>query len=314
MGRRPAASFSPVTWRDGIHLTGSPLWCDARRRRDVCFVSSAERVGRAGHGQVIGTPITTSLLSNTGGDLAVPLRQRFTLGTSRLELIPSGRGYGAAALHVDLAGRTVLYAGPVRTVSGGASEPAEVRVADAVVVAAPFGEAHQVFPPLAELVVAIAAWCRARIAEGHRPILAVDTALDGLEVATLLAAAEVRVSGGKALRDAVERLPATLGIADVHTTGKDRVLVALDSDRRPANAPSALVAGRAIDGHAGHAVGFAWSHAADRTQLLAWIEATRAKDVFVTGACAEAIVARLGPRARVLGPPQQMALFPREAS
>jgi hypothetical protein len=41
----------------------------------------------------------------------VPLRQRFTLGTLRLELIPTGRMLGAAALHVDLGGRSVLYAG-----------------------------------------------------------------------------------------------------------------------------------------------------------------------------------------------------------
>ncbi|MBA3540561.1 MAG: hypothetical protein H0T79_13205, partial [Deltaproteobacteria bacterium] len=109
----------PVTWRDGVHLTGSPIWCDARRRRDVCFVSSSERVGRTGHGQLIGTPLALTLLGATEpGHLAVPLRQRFTLGTSRLELIPSGRGLGAAALHVDLTGRTVLYAGPIRTVSG----------------------------------------------------------------------------------------------------------------------------------------------------------------------------------------------------
>ena len=108
MARRPrAASIAPVTWRDGVHLTGTPIWCDARRRRDICFVSSADRVGRTGHGQLIGSPTTLALLSAKGdGHLAVPLRQRFTLGTLRLELIPSGRGLGAAALHVDAVGRT----------------------------------------------------------------------------------------------------------------------------------------------------------------------------------------------------------------
>jgi hypothetical protein len=46
--------------------------------------------------------------------------------------------------------------------------------------------------------------------------------------------------------------------------------------------------------------------------LLAWIEATGAREMFVTGRSAEAIVAALGPRARVIGPPHQMSLFPRE--
>ena len=41
--RKTRAQVAPVTWRDGVHLTGTPIWCDARRRRDVCFVSSASR-------------------------------------------------------------------------------------------------------------------------------------------------------------------------------------------------------------------------------------------------------------------------------
>src|ERR1700710_2755068 len=110
------APSAPVSWRDGVHLTGTPIWCDARRRRDVCFLSAADRAGRTGHGQLIGTSITLALLgARDKGHLAVPLRQRFTLGTLRLELIPSGRGVGACALHADIVGRTVRYAGQHQT-------------------------------------------------------------------------------------------------------------------------------------------------------------------------------------------------------
>ena len=113
-----------------MHLTGTSIWCDASRRRDVCFVSSSDRVGALGHGQLIGTPITLALVApraqnGLAGHLAVPVRRPFTLGTLRLELIPSGRALGAAALHVDARGRTVLYAGPVRTTDS--REAAEVR-------------------------------------------------------------------------------------------------------------------------------------------------------------------------------------------
>ncbi|MBA3454766.1 MAG: hypothetical protein H0T42_16890, partial [Deltaproteobacteria bacterium] len=54
---------------------------------------------------------------------------------------------------------------------------------------------------------------------------------------------------------------------------------------------------------------FAWPFVASRTQLLAWIEQTRAREIFVTGACADPIAQTLGARARVIGPPRQMALF-----
>src|SRR5579859_7328899 len=96
--RRAKQQVASVTWRDGVHLTGTPIWCDARRRRDVCFVSSADRV-TAGHGQLIATPETLAIAkrrAREAGHLAVPLHRPFTLGTLRLELISSARGPGAA--------------------------------------------------------------------------------------------------------------------------------------------------------------------------------------------------------------------------
>ena len=384
-----------MTWRDGVHLTGTPIWCDARRRRDVCFLSSADRVGRTGHGQLIGTAITLALLDAAGtGHLAVPLRQRFTLGTVRLELIPSGRGLGGAALHADVAGRTVLYAGAVRTAAGGVGDAAELRACDAVVVAAPYGEPHHRFPPLAAAIAQTFDWTRDQLAAGRRPVLLVDTVLDGLEVASRLAAEGIAIAGSRALREAGQRiaelvpppqivdgdvaigrtvaprpvirdpraseprasepraseprasepraseprdgvvtlqfatgsqrlaLPATSGLPAIAAPGREpRAIVWLDADRahlarslgdRPA--ATALVSARALGGADGYDAGMAWAAAADRAQLLAWIEATSAREVFVTGACAEAIAGALGARARVIGPPQQMPLFPREAT
>ena len=306
-----------MTWRDGVHLTGTPIWCDARRRRDICFVSSADRIGRTGHGQLIGTPLTLALLGAHGqGHLAVPVRQRFTLGTHRLELIPSGRGLGAAALWVDIAGRTVLYAGPVRTFAGGAGDPAEVRTCDAVVVAAPYGEPHHQFPPLADVIAQTLEWTRAQLQTDRRPVLFVDTALDGLEVAIKLAAAGIAIAAARPIRDAALRAGEVMHLPAIGTPGKEpRAVIWLDADRLGltralADRPhaSALVSARALDRGPADAA-FAWASVADRVQLLAWIESTSARDVFLTGAGADAIASVLGPRAHVIGPPQQMALF-----
>jgi hypothetical protein len=74
-------------------------------------------------------------------------------------------------------------------------------------------------------------------------------------------------------------------------------------------ATTALVSYRAALGVPGYNAAFAWPFVAARKQLLEWIEQSRAKDIFVTGAAADALVGSLGPRARVLGPPTQMALF-----
>jgi hypothetical protein len=60
---------------------------------------------------------------------------------------------------------------------------------------------------------------------------------------------------------------------------------------------------------AGAERGIAWSNAADRDELLAFIEGANARRVFLTGRRADAIAAVLGARARVLAPPRQMRLF-----
>lgn len=319
MGRRPrAAPIAAVTWRDGVHLTGTPIWCDARRRRDITFVSSADRLGGSGHGQLIGTPLTLALLAAKGdGHLAVPLRQRFTLGTLRLELIPSGRGLGAAALHVDAAGRGTLYAGSVRTAAGGAGEAAEVRACDALVVGAPFGEAHHVFPRLPDVIEQACAWAAAELAAERRPVLFCDSVLDGLEIAIELAKRDLAIAAARPIRDAALRVNGRAQLPPMGTPGKEpRAVIWLDADHgglvkalAGKRFATALVSGRAVEGAEGYDAGFAWTNAADRKQLLAWIESAGAREVFVTGACADAIAEALGPRARVVGPPRQMALF-----
>ncbi|HVV84324.1 MAG TPA: hypothetical protein VHE35_14725, partial [Kofleriaceae bacterium] len=115
MRRRPRpAAPSCVSWRDGVHLAGTAIWCDARRARAICFASAADALERPGHGQLIATAETLALLGVAGdAHLPVPLGRSFTLGTVRLELAPSGHGRGGAALAAEVGGRRVFYAGAI---------------------------------------------------------------------------------------------------------------------------------------------------------------------------------------------------------
>lgn len=304
-----------------MHLTHTPIWCDAVRRRDVCFVSSADRIAKVGHGQLIGTPTTLAMVGlrqrdGFSGHLAVPVRRPFALGTLRLELIPSGRSLGTAALHVDARGKTALYAGPVRTgATASGWDAAEVRACDAVVVSAPVGEPHHAFAPLDDVAERLVSWLRRQLAADRVPVIVVDTALDALEVARRIDA-EVAVTGSAKVRAAAKRLGALESVTAVRAPGKfPAVLICVEGERGtlPTNAVQALVSARAIDNRGSFEEAFAWPFVAGREQLLAWIEQTRARRVFVTGACAETIVRALGDRAQLLGPPHQMPLFPREA-
>lgn len=320
MARRPRSAV--VTWREGVHITDTPVWCDARRRRDVCFVSAADRVGRVGHGQLIATPLTLALLGPrrataiaSEGHLGVPLRQRFALGALRLELISSGRGPGAAGLYLDIEGRRVLYMGAIRSDGGVPGvEPAELRACDAVVLDAPFGASELRFPPLAEVVAATVQWISEQLAAARTPVLLVDSVLDGLEISHAVRHHGIATVASRAIRDAEQRaLRAGFGShlsldrsargAIVWPAGDRASLARTLGERSHA---IARVSGQLGD-HSDH-LHFAWPSAADRSQLLDYAAATKAREVYVTGRCAESIVRALGDRGRLLAPPRQMAL------
>jgi hypothetical protein len=321
-GPRPAAA-SCVAWRDGIHLVGSSIWCDARRARAVCFASQAT-IGagqRPGHGQMIATAETLALLGAAGdAHLAVPLRRPFTLGTVRLELLASGHGRGGAGLSADVDGRRVVYTGAINPAGGGRGEPAELRPCDTLVVVAPWGAPHHRFPPPAEATRQVIAACVARAADDVVVVALVDDAVAGLELAALLHGHGLAVAGHRSIVLGANRLiEAGLDAPPVRrAVARQRVLVwpLADRARLPATLrglPTAMVLASGLatepDVAATADVAIAWSLAGDRDALLGVVRSSNATDVVLIGPGAEPLAAAIGGRARVLGPPRQMPLF-----
>jgi hypothetical protein len=324
MARRrstPPAS-EPVTWRDGVHVTGTAIWCDARRARDVCFVSAADRIGRVGHGQLITTAATLAQLGADGGaHLSVPYRRPFTLGTVRLELIPTGHALGAAALLIEAGGQRVLYAGVVGA-NGGLGELPELRSCDTLVVAAPYGRPEHHFTPRDEAADQTIAFARQTTDAGAAAVMLVSSPAKGLDVAARLAAEGVETAAHRSILLASQRLrTAKLPAPAVKKPGaRPGPLLWLESERGRLDGTLgdtprrvALISGRAVEpgavAQAGADLGIDWSNTADRGELLAYIQGSGARRVYLTGRCAEVVAAELGERARVLGPPRQMPLF-----
>ncbi len=326
MRRRPRpVAPSCVSWRDGVHLAGTAIWCDARRARAIGFASSADLLGRqpVGNGQLIATAETLALLG-AGGDahLPVPLGRPFTLGTVRLELTPSGHGRGGAALAADLGGRQVMYGGALNPAGGGLGGPAVLRPCDTLVVVVRWGEPHHRFPPPAEATRAVIAACAERAGGDAVVVLLVDDALAGLELAALLHGHGVAVAGHRTIVEGARRLTeAGLTAPPLRrAVARHRVLIwpLADRARLPAAlrglpAITVLASGLAVEPGAAATLGadiaVAWSLAGDRDALAELIGSASASDVILVGRGAEPLAAALGRRARVLGPPQQMPLF-----
>ena len=327
--RPPPPTTEPVTWRDGVHVTGTR--CGATRGAPAMSASCRppNRIGKVGHGQLIATAATLAQLGalshgyghGAGAHLSVPYRRPFTLGTVRLELIPTGHALGAAALLVEDGGQRVLCTGVVGA-NGGLGELPELRTCDTL------RGRRAVRPARAPLRSARRGRrsdrrVRARDPEaGAAAVLLVTSAAKGLDVAARLVADGIEPAAHRAIALASQRLrAANLPAPSVRKPAprpgpllwplaeRQRLDAVLGATPRRV----ALVSGRAIEPAAVRAAGadtaIVWSNTADRAELLAYIQGSGARRVYLTGPCADAVAAELGDRARVLGPPQQMPLF-----
>lgn len=196
----------PFVWRDGVHLAGSALWCDARRARSLCFLSHAGRRPAAGRGQarprqLLCTEGTERLLgllegvapegAHPSGDvLRCPYGRPFSLGALRLELFPSGYLPGAASLLVTLqAGqRPLVYAGDLNPRGVAGAEPMQVRGAEAVVCHAPLAALGRPLPERAEAEAALLDRLARSLDEGACAVVLAPELGPAQELALLLAA------------------------------------------------------------------------------------------------------------------------------
>lgn len=320
-----------MEWRSGIHLRGTPIWCDARRPRDVCFASCAHAAGAARHGQLIGTAATLALLGpqvgSGGARLSVPYGRPFTLGSVRLELLRSGHAPGGAALLSDVAGQRILYAGPVNPRGGGLGDAAELRPCDVLVIDASYAHPRYAFPPLEQAVAAVRGFALEVTASGGVAVLLVSSPSKGLDVAARLAGeAQLGFAAHRSVYEAARRLRALHPSLPRVRRWSGRPLAGevllWPVDQRAAlgelAGPSrvALVSGRALDPELVSALNvdaaMAWSNLAGYEELLAYVEQSGARAVFATSRHAEdlaRVVATAGRFARALGPPRQMPLF-----
>ncbi len=161
--RKPPSGKSrpptPVTWRQGVHIVGSALWCDALRSQELCFLSSAMAIAKPQRraGTLLTTQTTLSLLSAVArapeaAQLVSPLGRPFFWGSLRLELFANGDLPGSASLWVKLpSDERVIYAGQPSEQSTALLEPMQLRPAETLVLSAPWAPKLDELPTVDEL-------------------------------------------------------------------------------------------------------------------------------------------------------------------
>lgn len=160
----------------GLHVTGTALWLDARRKSELSFVSHAHADHIARHERVIATQATLRLMAHRLGKLPAalpaPYNRPFELGSLSIELLPAGHILGSAQLRVTLAdGHRVLYTGDINFQPSLTAEPAQLGECDTLVLESTFGHPRYRFPPKQEVLESVERWVRRQLEAGVTPVL-----------------------------------------------------------------------------------------------------------------------------------------------
>ena len=137
--------------RGELHVPGSGLWLDARRRAPCAFVSHAhgDHIGR--HDRTIATPATLALMAHRLGNprkgewLPAGYREPFGIGELTVELFPAGHVLGSAQIRISRDGHAVGYSGDLCLEPTLTAEPAQVVECDTLVLESTFGAPRYVF-------------------------------------------------------------------------------------------------------------------------------------------------------------------------
>lgn len=338
--RRSTRAF---VYRDGIGLAGTHITCDGPGfANDLVFLSHAHALPprrasllagpRAGRRQIVATEETLRLLGQAGDKLKTrtlpaTFGRPFNLGKHRIEIVPTGFAPGAAGLLCEGGGHRLYYVGafcPESFADG--LDPAGVRSAHAVCVDATSAVPGLRLPPRRQTLEELCAFAQDTLRENDTPVLLGEPSATLPWAAVTLARAGIplrahaRVAGAIArMRAADETIPTVARFAGKLAEG-EALLWPSDAadtlkDENERHFRRALVSGHAADPAVLASVraqrGFVFTPLASHEEILAFVEATTAREVALFHGSAEPMAALLRDRgfdAYALGPPRQMTL------
>lgn len=313
----------------GIHVTGTRLWCDAPRKNGLSFWSSAH-VGEVGKNRrVLCTEATHRLATRGRGKvdaLTAPFDKALGVGELELSLHPAGHVLGAAQVRVVRGDRVLVYAGEVHTRPSVTTLAAEPVPCDVLALPATFARPDIGFPPRDEVLARVRRFVDATLEDKRTPVLLAPPLGIAQELVVSLGRAGYRLRLQRSIAD-VAKLYVALGVLVpeykrfTSRVSRGEVLIfptILRStvEQHVPEARVAMVGPRAVDAVHVHqlrvAEAFPLTDVADRADRLAFVEATGASEVYLTGGEVDSFGAELrrrGLRVHPLLPREQLEMF-----
>ena len=319
-----------VTYRKGLHLPQIGWWLDAQARCERAFVSHAHSDHVARHKEILCTPATARFLHaripgrRTMTELRFGRPHALEFGVTAT-LYPAGHILGSSQILLESGEHgSMLYTGDFKLRPGLAAEPCATPRADTLIMETTFGLPRYAFPPEAEVIAQLVAFCQTAVAEGATPALLCYSLGKSQEVLRALAGAGLPVMlQGETLR--LTRIYEQLGVEfpphrefDAREVAGHIVICPAHSQGLLSRVPAvrtAAITGWALDPGAIHRLrchaAFPLSDHADFPDLLRFVDLVQPKRVLTVHGFAREFAATLRARgidALALGQPNQLEL------
>ena len=188
-----------VQYRKGVWLPQVGWWLDAQTRTPRSFVSHAHSDHIARHPEILCTPATARFLHGrmpgrrTVTELPFGRAHPLEFGVTAT-LHPAGHILGSAQILLEHESHgMLLYTGDFKLRPGLAAEACATPHADVLVMETTFGLPRYAFPPDAEVIAQLLAFCQSAVADGATPALMCYSLGKSQEVLCALATANLPV-------------------------------------------------------------------------------------------------------------------------
>lgn len=196
-----------IEYDQGIHLRGTDLWFDSRKKAKFSFISNANTGRFVPPEKVIATPETIRLIEKRikkSVTLACPYNRPFTLGNVQVELIPSGYMLGSAQIEVKKAGKTIIYTGDINLRESLTSEPAQVKRCQILVLKCTYGSPKYVFPSADKVMESLTEFIDDSFSSGAVPVLLAEAVGKAQETIKRLSEAGYKFGVHKSIHKALK--------------------------------------------------------------------------------------------------------------
>jgi putative mRNA 3-end processing factor len=186
--------FTLVETEDGIHLSDSILWFDAKNRTELSFLSSAALSRGQTVKQAIATDETIRLMecfNRKSISLKCQYNRPFSLGRLKMELLPSGSMLGGASLYLETDRGKLLYAPEPMSQRIPTARQLQVRKAQTLVIKAVHSDPSRSFPPRKREKERFLETTRNLVSHNEYPIVLCDPFSTAPELTQLLTTAGI---------------------------------------------------------------------------------------------------------------------------